>query len=697
MTRLLHRLGHASASHPFRVLLAWALVGLLAVGAAALWGGTLASDPSIPGSETDRAQDVLDRHFPDVAGSSATVVVAGSEHVAAEPSVATLRDDLAALDDVAAVSEPTPSRDGRTATVDVRYAVSAADVGASGYADLEGVVQRTRDAGLTAEVGGEVAFVNAPTPTSYAEGIGLALALVVLLVAFGSVIAAGLPLLTAVIGIAIGTAGIYLLASATTVSNEGPQIATMIGLGVGVDYALIMVSRHREMLAEGMTPVDAAARATATAGRAVLLAGGTVVVAILGLWTTGLVLLGSLGVAAAAVVLVAMAASVTLMPALLALAGRRLRARRAPTGPSRWARWARMVAGRPVAATAIGAVALLALAAPALDMEFGVIDAGSTDPTLTQRKAYDLIADAYGPGANGPLVVVAPASGTDELVRLLAGRPGVAQVSPPLPSADREEVLVTVVPATGPASAATERLVADLRHDLDAVGSDALVTGSAAATIDLQRAIERRLGLFVGVVVSVSALLLLVEFRSVLVPVKAALLTLLSVGASFGVLVVVFQWGVGAELIGVDGTLPISAIIPTFLFAVVFGLSMDYEVFLLSRVREEYEAGKEPVEAVAVGVGRTARVIGSAALVMVAVFGAFVAGSEPLLKMFGLGLAVAVLLDATVVRLVLVPAVMALLGNAAWWFPRMGGMTRRASIGRWRSEAGSASRDRAGV
>ena len=679
---MLFRTGRACARQPWRVIGAWTGVLLVVLLLAGTAGGRLSSETSLPGSETQAAGDLLAERFPEAGGSTATLVVHGPVDVADDPAVAELGAAAVALPGVDAVSPPAPSPDGRTAVLTVHYPKAATQVGPDGVAELEALLDRPREEGLVAEAGGEVVFANTEAPTGVAEAVGLGLALVVLLAAFGSVVAAGLPVAVAVAGIAAGTGAMLLAARVLDVPAEAPQIASMIGLGVGVDYALVLVSRHRELLRAGL-PVDVAAgRATATAGRAVLLAGGTVVAALLGLWLTGLPFVGALGSAASVVVALAVLASVTLVPALLGLSGMRVlagrgrkSARRAhrPRQAPLAARWAARVTRRPLPYAVVGTALLVTLAAPVLGMRFGQPDAGDTDPAGTQRRAYDLVAEAYGPGANGPLAVVVPGiDGPDRLAAvtgLLAADEGVAAAGPPEVNAAGDTAVVPVIPATAPQDPATEELVHRLRADLDSVGGDVLVTGATAAVLDMGRALADRLPLVVGSVVLLSALLLLVVFRSVVIPVKAALLNLLAIGAAYGALVMVFQWGWGLGLVGLAEPQPVASFVPVFLFAVVFGLSMDYEVFLLSRVHEEYVRTGDPVAAVTEGTGRTARVITSAAAIMIAVFAAFVAGPEPLLKMFGFGLAVAVLVDATVVRLLLVPAAMALLGHRAWWAP----------------------------
>ena len=466
----------------------------------------------------------------------------------------------------------------------------------------------------------------------------------------------------ALIGLALGISSMSLVAHLIPIPSFAPQLATMIGLGVGIDYALLLVTRHREHLADGMAVEEAAARSVATAGRTVVFAGGSVVIAILGLAVAGIPFLTAAGIAISVVAAIMVLASITLLPAFLALAGSRIGKRRAHSG-ARWTRWGEHVS-RHAPAYAVGATILLvALAAPAFDMRLGTPDEGSLPVTRTERRAYDLVAQGFGPGINGPLVVVADADQSERVGTEVAADPGIAAVAPP--QIRRGVATLIAYPTTAPQDDATHATIQRLRST-----TGAHIGGNTADWADLGARLEDRLPYFLGAVVLLSFLLLTVVFRSVLVPLKAAILNLLSVGAAYGVLVIVFQWGWAADLIGLESTLPFIPFIPVFMFAILFGLSMDYEVFLLSRVREHYLHSGDNQTAVIQGIAGTARVITSAALIMIAAFGGFVFDHDPRAKMIGLGLATAILVDATIVRLILVPAIMRLLGDANWWLPR---------------------------
>ena len=503
----------------------------------------------------------------------------------------------------------------------------------------------------------------------------------ILLLAFGSIVAMGLPIGTALLGLAVGAGSLSLVAYVVDIPSWAVVIGSMIGLGVGIDYALFILTRFREYLADGRDVEDAVGRSLATAGRSVVFAGGTVVVAILGLAVARIPFITAGGIGISLVVLVMVLASITLLPALMGLAGHRVNGRRSAhqdTSGLRWRRWGAHV-GRHATAYAIGAtVLLLALAAPVTALRLGFPDEGTMPQSRTERQAYDLVAEGFGPGANGPLVIAVD----------VAGDPASSRPSPPLsrriPGSPRSrgrrclregDVAVLVAePTTSPQSEVTRETIDRLRSEVlpeALAGSPARahVGGQVAVFADLGHRVQDRLPWFIAAVVVLSFVLLMLVFRSLLVPLKAALMNLLSVGAAYGVLVMVFQWGWGGELIGLESTVPILSFIPLFMFAILFGLSMDYEVFLLSRVREEYVRTGDNDEAVVRGLAGTARTITSAALIMVAVFGGFVLGADPLVKMMGLGLATAIALDATIVRLVLVPATMTLLGNANWWLP----------------------------
>ncbi len=525
--------------------------------------------------------------------------------------------------------------------------------------------------------------------TNVGEMIGLIAAVIILLLAFGSVVAMGLPIGMALFGLALGISSLSLVTYLVDIPSWAPVVGSMLGLGVGIDYALFLVTRHREFLARGMTVEESVGRAVATAGQSVIYAGGTVVIAILGLTIAGIPFLTAAGVAISVIVLIMVIASVTLLPAFLGLAGHRInglgrRRRRVrfertdrATGAG-WERWGRHVSRHPWG-YAIGVTALLlALAAPVFALRLGFPDDGTLPDSRTERRSYDLVAEGFGPGVNGPLVIAVDISADPDVVPPLlaavrADR-GIASVAPVEISADGRVATLIAFPTTAPQDKATLDTIHRLRgdvfpHVLAGSPARAHVGGQTASWADIGNKVGHRLPVFIVAVVLLSFLLLALVFRSVLVPLKAALLNLLSIGAAYGVLVMVFQWGWGKNLIGLESTVPTIAFIPMFMFAILFGLSMDYEVFLLSRIREEYRETNDNVGSVIRGISSTARVITSAALIMIAVFLGFVLGEDPATKMMGLGLATAIFLDATVVRLVLVPATMTILGDAAWWFP----------------------------
>jgi putative drug exporter of the RND superfamily len=526
-------------------------------------------------------------------------------------------------------------------------------------------------------------FNDVELPAS--EVIGVLAAIVVLLIAFGSLIAMGLPIVTALIGIGVSAVGIGVLANFLSTPDFAPQVAAMIGIGVGIDYALFIVTRYRNALHRTGSQEAAVIEAMNTSGRAVVFAGVTVMISVLGILLMGLPFLHGLAVGTSLAVFIAVVAAVTLLPALLGFVGTtidrfRVGRRKQHTGETMWHRWARVVQRRPGFIAAAGLVVLLTLAVPALALRLGGADASTDPPSSTTHKAYELIATGFGPGANGPILVVADASqpgavaGLPKLIDTLRATPGVASVSDATLNPSGTAALATVIPTTGPQDEATQQLVHHLRDDVvpqatAGAGLDVKLGGQTANNIDFADVIGQRLPIFVGAVLTLSFLLLLVVFRSLLVPLKAVIMNLLSIGAAYGVIVAVFQWGWGADLLNVSAA-PIEPWVPMMLFAIVFGLSMDYEVFLLSAVREEYDRSGDNATAVAEGLAGTARVITAAALIMVFVFGSFVVADLRALKLIGLGLAVAVAIDATIVRVVLVPATMELLGDANWWLPR---------------------------
>ncbi len=582
------------------------------------------------------------------------------------------------------------SPDGRVALLRVQYP-EIGDLAVSDLAALKDVLAESRaTSSLRLEAGGDLYFSFEQPPANVGEVLGLVVAAVILVVAFGSLLAAGLPLAVALFGLLVGASLIPLIGLLIDIPVWAPVMAAMVGLGVGIDYALFLLSRHREYLAAGVPVAESVGRSLATAGQAVVFAGGTVVVAILGLAFAGLPFVTAGGVGISAVVLVMVLAAITLLPALLGLAGQRVQARgllgrrrdvHVPGDDAavrRWSRWGAHVTRHAAAYAVTGTLLLLALAAPVLALRLGLPDQGSYPEVRTERQAYDLVAEGFGPGATGPMVVAVDLSldrsVVEPLVSALAADPGIASAAAAPVDAASDVAVIIAQPTTTPQDAETARTLDRLRDEVlpDVLASSpatAHVGGYTATMSDLSQRVEERLPIFLVAVVAMSYLLLMVLFRSLLVPLKAAVLNLLSVAASYGVLVMVFQWGWAASLIGLESTVPIISFIPLFMFAILFGLSMDYEVFLLSRVREEYLRTGDNGYAVVRGIGVTARTISCGAAIMVSVFVGFGFGDDPVLKMLGFGLATAVFLDATLVRLVLVPATMQLLGDANWWLP----------------------------
>lgn len=723
LSKALLRLGASAARHPWRVIAAWLIAAALVVLAAVACGGRTADSMTAPGLDSQRAAELIERAGTGQEGMTAQVVVTPLDDGAtffdddgARTALTRLRAEVKRLPHVLGTSDPAGaldmggdtavrgglvSADGRIAVVRVQYPdqsrLSAEDLDA--LLDL-GDRLRT-ELPLRIEMGGSLFYAFSDPDGGASELIGLLAAAAILFLAFGSLVAAALPIGMAVFGLTVGVATMTVLAGVTDVPTFAPVLGSMVGLGVGIDYALFVLARHREYLARGLDPQAAAGRAVATAGRPVVFAGGTVVVSILGLAVANVPFMTVGGVAVSIVVLTMVLASVTLLPAFLGAAGPRLaragrigralqtrelgrlaRRRDPAAGAAHaagWRRWIGHVSRHPVP-YAVGAAGLLLTATlPVLGLHVGLPDDGSLPQSRTERRAYDLVAEGFGPGTNGPLVIATDPTGDpgvlDRLVGAVAADPGIASVAPT--HIDRATGIATLVvfPTTSPQDKATADTIARLRTDVlpTAIGhgpARAHVGGAAASLSDVGRRTSQRLPVFVAAVLAMSFLLLMLVFRSLLVPLKAVLLNLLSIGAAYGIMVAVFQWGWGGALIGLEATVPIVSFIPMFLFAILFGLSMDYEVFLLSRVREEYLRSGDNGTAIVEGVSRTARIITSAALIMVAVFLSFAVAEDPSAKMFGLGLATAIFIDATVVRMVLVPATMTLLGRTNWWLPR---------------------------
>jgi putative drug exporter of the RND superfamily len=687
MTRLLYHLGLRTAGHPWRTIVVWLGLAVATFVAAGAVGGTPQDDFNIDRAPAQAGVEQLREHFPEsaVAGSSAQVVLHDPAGGTVDDTVVTaLSTGMADLDHATSVSRPRWSADRDTAVLTVVFDVPVTHPDVTGGAGVEAMEEVAADVvgdDLQVDFGGELPNAGPGEIEGTGEIVGVVVALILMTLVLGTIVAAGLPLLVAVFGLAVSVAGVTLLAGVTDVSTSAPTVALMVGLGVGIDYALLLVSRFLEHLrTDGVSVTEAAGRATATAGRSVVFAGAIVLVSLLGLPLAGLPIYSSLGYATGIAVVAVAATALTLVPALCGLLGRRLLPRRERRGlPPRRprtprdplsARWATTVARRPVIWALAATVLLLAVAAPALAMRTWPRDISNNPAESTTRQAYDVIATEFGPGANGPLTIVVDraAVGDDGVAAAaaqLAGTDGIATVGEPLVSPDGEVAVISAEPAFGPSDERTPDLIEALRGDLVA----AEVSGSTAMFSDISDIVSERIWLVVGFVILLSLVLLAAMFRSVVVPVKAALLNLLSIGAAYGVVTAVFQWGWGAGLLGFDGSMPVSSFLPILMFAILFGLSMDYEVFMLSRIREDWLETGDARGSVVRGLAGTGRVISTAAAVMVAVFFGFATESDLVVQQLGVGMAVAILLDATVVRMVLVPATMTMLGHRNWWFP----------------------------
>jgi len=678
MSALLYRLGRGAALHPWRTLALWALAAtaVFALGSAA--GGTPHDNWDVPNAPAQHGIDLLRAHVPGAGNAGAQVVVHDPD---GDPLTASalrpLTTSLRGMPHVVEVSPPVRSADADTALLTVSYDVPVTDDDLMGnLAPLDQAVAATRAAGLQVELGGDLPDTAAAPMQGRGEIIGIAAALLVLVFAFGSVVGAGLPVGVALAGLGVGAGGLTLLAGLTDVSTSAPTVASMVGLGVGIDYALLLVTRHVEYLRQGLPVAEAAGRAVATAGRAVVFAASTVLVSLLGLRLAGLSTYSSFGFATAIAVVAVLAAALTLVPVFCRFAGRRLLPRRVRRGRERpgtplTARWAQRVARRPLPWAVAATLLMLVIAIPALDLRSWPQDASSQSQELTTRRAYDLVSNEYGPGANGMITVVvdrdaAGAGGVARTLDTLRHDPDLVRVTRPVESPDHAVAVLEAQPAFGPTDERTSALVDRLRAELPPGTS---VTGTTALFADISDLLAERLWLVIAFVVGVSVLLLAMVFRSVAVPLKAAAMNLLSIAAAYGVLVAVFQWGWGVHLLGLDHAMPVSSWVPILIFAILFGLSMDYEVFLLSRVREHWLDSGDARGSVVRGLSDTGRVISAAAAIMVAVFLGFATETDVTVKMLGLGMATAIALDATVVRMVLVPATMALLGRWNWWLP----------------------------
>jgi putative drug exporter of the RND superfamily len=689
----LYRLGHWAFRRRWLVLGSWVAL-LVGVGVLSQAVKKDTNDAfNVPGTESQRALDLLDEKFPGAGGATARVVFAAPRgHTLDEPQYREVVDPTVARAQEVPQSVTTgeqfvegfmPSRDKTIGFADLHFAVPVEDLKDSTQAALEEVAEPARAAGLQVEFSGGVVSTSEGEHSS-GETIGVVVAFIVLFVSFGTLLMAGLPLITALIGVAIGLSALFALTAVTEINATAPTLATMLGLAVGIDYALFIVSRHRQQLADGLEPAESAARATATAGSAVVFAGVTVLIALVGLLVVGIPFLSVMGLAAAGTVAIAVLIAITLLPALLGFAGQRAgRGRQQRTGASAGLRWAQFVTRRPWMAIG-GVIALLVVVAlPALDIRQGLPDDGTQPKDTTERKSYDLLTEGFGPGFTGPLTTVidfedfegeqSPQSIANDAAKQLAEFPGVAAASKPAFNENGQVAIIIATPEGSPASEETKDLVdrmrgeaADIRRDS---GINAMVTGTTAINIDTSDKLTAALPVFLVLVVGLALLLLTAVFRSIPVPVKAAVGFLLTIAASMGAVVWIFQQGNLADLLGVASTGPIVSFLPILMIAILFGLAMDYEVFLVSRMRESYVHTGRARDATVSGFQASARVVTAAALIMIAVFSGFIIDDDVVVKSIGFALAFGVLVDAFLVRMTLVPAVLALLDRRAWWLP----------------------------
>ncbi|MEV7082100.1 MMPL family transporter [Streptomyces sp. NPDC093516] len=684
-------------------VLLWLLAFAGVAAGAAVAGTTYSNDYQVPGTESGRATELLHEGFPQLGGDSDTVVwhtASGSVRAAdVEQTMTRTLDRIENLPGVASVAGPYDgpgtgriSADGRTAYATVTFDEQAQDIDEGEARAVVAAAESARADGLQVELGGSAVALTQSSGGHVAEIVGVLVAAVVLFLAFGSLAASLLPIATALVGVGTAYAGIVLLGHAMTVADFAPMLGMLIGLGVGIDYALFIVTRHRRGLKRGLSVTEAATNAVATTGRAVVFAGATVCIALLGMLILRLGFLNGVAIAASLTVILTVAASVTLLPALLSLIGMRALSRRErrrlaehgpqpelPTGFA--ARWSAFVERHPKLLGAVALVVMAVLALPTLSLHLGTSDQGNDPRTATTRQAYDLLADGFGPGVNGPLTLVTEVDGAgdrlalDNLDATLRATDGVASVTPATFGSGGHTAYLTVVPDSSPQSKRTSDLVDRLREEVlpraeSGTSLDVQVGGMTAGYDDFADVIVAKLPVFVGVVIGLGCLLLLLAFRSIGIPLKAAAMNVAAVASAFGVVVAIFQWGWGSELLGLGSSGPVEPFLPVIMVSVLFGLSMDYQVFLVSRMYEEWLETGDNRRAVRVGLAETSRVINSAAVIMISVFLAFVLSGDRVIAMFGIALAAAVALDAFVLRTLLVPALMHLLGGANWWLPR---------------------------
>lgn len=710
MATFLYKLGKLSFRRRKVVALIWAALLAGAIVAAGVGGGEVEEEFSMPGTESQQAFDLLEEEFPGAAtdGVQARVVYQAPEGEAITDYQSVVEGALATLEEgekVLSISDPfeadagSMSEDGRTAFATVNYTATWDEISETMRAELFAALDTARDAGLAAEAGGEVAAGE--PDMGHGELLGIIVAAIVLTITFGSLVAAGLPLFTALMGLGIGISGIVALGPALGLAENVIILATMIGMALGIDYALFITSRYRAELTRGFSREEAIGRAAGTAGSAVVFAGATVTIALAGLAVINVPVLTKMGLASAATVVIAVLVALTLVPAALGFAGKRIFGKKVrlanpetgvpakvpPTfsknpGDNFGTRWAKGVLRRPALVLVACVVGLGAIAIPVSQLQLGLPDDSTQAEDTTQRKAYDMLSESFGPGFNGPLMMVLDGRGSadaataaDEIAEELRNRDGVAAVAPAAFNEDGTVATMIAFPTTAPDDPATDKLVGDLRNNVvpgleEATGATVLVSGLTAVNSDFNKVVDDALVPYLALVVGLAFVLLLIVFRSILVPLTAALGFLLSVLAALGALVAVFQWGWGASLLGVSETAPIISFLPIFLIGVIFGLAMDYQVFLGTRIREAYVHGEDARQAVVTGFNLNARVVTAAAVIMTSVFSGFMTGNDAIIKSMGFGLAFAILLDAFVVRMTILPAVLGVLGDKAWWLPK---------------------------
>jgi RND superfamily putative drug exporter len=689
-----------TTGHRKTVIFGWIAALIVIVGIAGSAGAAYSEEFKLPASDSTEAYELLEDNFPQQSGGTSQIVYKAAEGVESPQVKQKMEGVFKSVEGEPHVTEVASpytaggssgvSKDGKIAYATIQYDVQSNELNKAStrriIATAQGVAEGSK---LDVQLGGQAIQEAEEESGDSSFGIGLLAAIVILLIAFGSVVAMGLPIITALFALGVGLSLVTIGTHVVDTANFAPVLAAMIGLGVGIDYALFILTRFRNNLDEGLEPQQAAIRAVDTAGRAVLFAGTTVIIALMGMFLLNITFLYGVAVSAALAVLFTMISSLTLLPAMLAGVGHRVNKWKIPglsggqntvREDTMWYRWSRLIQRNPWPAAILSGAFLLFLCVPTLSLRLGVNDAGTDPSGTTTRQAYDLLAEGFGPGFNGPLTMVASlpdaeaAAGIETLCSTLKSEEGVASVTKVTFNEKKNVGLCQVNPTTSPQSADTTSLLNHIRSDVippieAKTGAVMHVGGVTAVFEDFGDAISEKLPLFIGVVILLSAILLMAVFRSVLVPLKAIVMNLLSIGAAFGIIVAVFQWGWGGSIIGVDNTGPIIAFFPIFLFSIVFGLSMDYEVFLMSRMHEEWEHKKDASEAVTRGLALTGRVITAAAAIMVTVFASFLLGEERVIKLFGLGLASAVLIDAVIIRSILVPAIMQLLGKSAWWMP----------------------------